>query len=55
MFGIIKQLFVGLLSFIGPLASIVNAPYHITCIFLNNQQCKTQPTPINLHPNEDTR
>ena len=32
-------------------SSIVNTPGHVKCISFNNQ-CKTQPTLINLHPNE---
>ena len=38
--------------FIGLLASIVNASNHTKCIFLYNQQCITQPTLTNFHPNE---
>ena len=34
------------------LASVVNACDYIKCISLNNQQCLTQPTLINLHPIE---
>ena len=44
MFGLIKQVFVGLLSFIKSLSSIANTPDHVKCISLNNQQCMTQPT-----------
>ena len=29
-----------------------NTSYNATSIYLNNQQCKTQPTLINLNPNE---
>ena len=39
-------------TFIGLLASTVNASNHTKCISLNNEQCMTQPTFINLHPNE---
>ena len=52
MFGIIKQVFIAVLSFSGSLASIVNTPDHIKFISSNNQQCMTQPTLIDLHPNE---
>ena len=52
MFGLVKQVFIGLLSFDGVLASIANIPDHIKCISLNNQQCMTQPNLINLHPNK---
>ena len=52
MFRLIKQFFTVLLIFSGYLASILKAPVHITYISINNQQFMTQPTPINLHPNE---
>ena len=48
MFGLIKQMFLVLLSFAGSLARIVNTPNHIKC----NPQYMTQPTLISLHPNE---
>ena len=43
MFRVIKEVFIVLLSFSWSLASIVNAPDHIKCIFSNNQQCMNQP------------
>ena len=49
MFGLIKKIFFGLLT--GP----VNGSYkvnHTKCVSLSNQKCMTQPTLINLHPNE---
>ena len=46
MFGLIKRIFIGLF------ASIVNAPNHTKCVSLSNQKCITQPTLVNLHPNE---
>ena len=46
MFGLIRKMFVIFLT------SIVNVSDNTKCIFLCNQQCKTQPTLINLHPNE---
>ena len=46
MFGIIKKIFIGLLT------SLVNGSNHTKCVLLNNQKCMTQPTLINLHPNE---
>ena len=46
MFRLIKQVSTGFL------ASTVNAFNHRKCISLNNQQCMTQPTLVNLHPNE---
>ena len=43
-----------LLRFSRSLARIVNISDHTKCISLslNNQQCMTLPTLINLHPNE---
>ena len=38
--------------FIGLLTSVVNASNHTKCASLNNQQCMTQRTLINLHPSE---
>ena len=38
--------------FIGLLTGIVNASNNTKCVSLNNQKCMTQPTLINLHPNE---
>ena len=46
MFGLIKKMFMGLL------VSIINASNHTKCKSLSNQKCMTQPTLINLHPNE---
>ena len=47
MFGLIKIIFIGLLS------SIVNASNHTKCLSLSNQKSMIQPTLINnLHPNE---
>ena len=46
MRGIIKKKFVVLLI------SAVNASNHTKCVSLNNQNCMTQPTLINLHSNE---
>ena len=34
------------------LTSIVNASNHTNCVLLSNQKCVTQPTLINLYPNE---
>ena len=47
-----KQVFMALLSFGESLSSIDDTPDHVKCISLNNQQCMTQLTFINLHPNE---
>ena len=52
MFRLIKQVFIALLSFSKSLSSIANSPSHVKCISLNDQQWMTQPTLINLHPNE---
>ena len=46
MFGLIKKIFIGLLT------GLVNESNHTTCVLLSNQKCMTQPTLINLHPNE---
>ena len=46
MFGSIKKMFVGLLT------SIVSISNHAKCVLLSNEKCMTQPTLINLHPNE---
>ena len=52
MLVLFKQVSIALSSFSRCLASIVIVPGHTKCIFLNNQQCMTQPTLINLHPNK---
>ena len=46
MFGLIKKVFIGLLT------GIVSASNHSKSVSLNNQKCMTQPALINLHPNE---
>ena len=46
MFGLIKKIFTGLLT------GLVNGSNHVKHISLSNQKCMTQPTLINLHPNE---
>ena len=38
--------------FMGLLISKVNTSNHTKCVSLSNQKCMTQPTFINLHPNE---
>ena len=38
--------------FIGLLTGLVNGSNHAKCALLSNQKCMTQPTLINLHPNE---
>ena len=38
--------------FIGLLTGLVNRSNHTKCVLLSNQKCITQPTFINLHPNE---
>ena len=47
MYGLMKEIIFGLLI------SIVNGSKHTKCVSLNNQKCMTQPTLINLHPNEN--
>ena len=46
MFGLIKNIFIGLLT------GVVNGSNHAKCISLSSQKCEIQPTLINLHPNE---
>ena len=46
MFGLIKKILIGLLT------GLVNGFNHKKCVLLRNQKCMTQPTLINLHPNE---
>ena len=46
MFGLIKQMFIGLL------ATTVNVSNYTECISLKNQQYMIQHTLNNLHPNE---
>ena len=41
--------------FIVLLANIVNVSNHTKRVLLSNQKCITQPTLINLHPNEDSQ
>ena len=49
MFGLIKKIFIGLLT------DIVSASVHTKCVLLCNQKCMTQRNLINLHPNEHTQ
>ena len=46
MFGLIKKIFIGLLT------SLVNGSNHTECVSLSNQKCMIQPKLINLHPIE---
>ena len=46
MFGLIKKILITLLT------DLVNGSNHTKCFSLKNQKCMTQPTLINLHPNE---
>ena len=46
MFWLIKKVFMGLII------RIVNASNHKKCVSISNQKYMTQPTLINLHPNE---
>ena len=55
MFRLIKQVFIGLLSFSNSRTSTISASNYTKCLYLNNQQCMIQPTLINLHSNEYTR
>ena len=46
MFVLNKKMFIGLLT------GTVSASNHTKCVSLSKQKCMTQPTLINLHPNE---
>ena len=46
MFELIKKTFIRLLS------NIVSASNHTKYMLLSNQKCITQPTLVNLHPNQ---
>ena len=41
--------------FILLLSNIVNGSNHAKCVSLSNHKCMTQPTLINLHPNENSQ
>ena len=45
MFELIKKIFIELLT------DVVSESNHKKCMLLSNQKCMTQPTLINLHPN----
>ena len=49
MLGFLNKIFIGLVT------SIVNASNHTKCVSSSNQKCTTQPTLINLHPNQYTQ
>ena len=34
------------------LTNVLNASNHTKCVYLSNEKCMTQPTLVNLHPNE---
>ena len=46
MFGLIKKIFIGLLTGLG------NGSNHTKCVSFSSQKCMAQPTLFNLHPNE---
>ena len=46
MFGLIKKIFIGLLT------SLINGYNHTKCVSLSNLKCMTQPTILSLYPNE---
>ena len=46
MFGLIKKIFIGLLT------CLVNRSNHTKFVLLSNEHCMIQPTFINLHPIE---
>ena len=47
MFGLIKRIFIGLLT-----GLVVNASPHTKCVSISNQKTQIQPTFINLYSNE---
>ena len=49
-----QKAFIASLSLSRSLTSITVASVHTKCISLNNQKYITQPTLLNLHPNEYT-
>ena len=49
MLGFLNKIFIGLVT------SIVNASNHTKYVSSSNQKCTTQPTLINLHPNQYTQ
>ena len=49
MFGLIKKIFIGLLT------GLVNGYKQTKCIPLINHKCQIQPTLVNLHPNENSQ
>ena len=46
MFGLIKKIFIGLLT------GLVNGSNHTKCLLLSNWKCEIQSTLSNLQPNE---
>ena len=46
MFGLIKKIFIGLLT------DMISASNHTNCVFLSNQICMIEPTLIKLHSKE---
>ena len=46
MFRLFKKMFIGLLTI------IASASNHTKCVSLSYQKCMTEPTLVNLHPNE---
>ena len=46
MFRLVKNIFIRLLT------GFINGSNHTKQVLLGNQKCMTQPTLINLHPNE---
>ena len=46
MFGLIKKIFIGLLT------ALVNGSNYTKWVSLNYEKCMSQPTLINSHPNE---
>ena len=53
MFGIIKKRL--LYYYLTYYLVNINASDHKKCVSLNNQKCKIQRIPINLHPNQENQ
>ena len=49
MFGLVKKIFIGLLT------GLDNGSNHTKCVSLINQKCQIQPILINSHPNESSQ
>ena len=48
MFGFAKQIFISAIMFFGSLSSV----NPLTCVLMNNQECKVRPEIVNINSNE---